>query len=355
MVDNNAKQESGPDWGAPGPRNLLSDVGGIRVAHAGDARLRSGVTVILADAPVVAAADIRGGGPGTRESDVLGLAATLDHVHGIVFSGGSALGLGAATGVQSVLRERGVGFAIAGTRVPIVPQAILFDLANGGDKDWGVSPPYEALAQKATRAALSGSGGEAFALGSVGVGTGATTALLKGGLGSASLVLDDGLVVGALAVANPAGCATIPGTPCFWAAPYERGGEFGGRGWPVTHADARRRPVLKGGAGANTTLGVVATNARLDKRRAHRLAVMAQTGLTRAIAPAHTPLDGDIVFALATGVRALSDPVRELALIGEAAAQTLARAIARGVYEAGGRDAEWPDPPSYRQRFGLSP
>lgn len=330
-----------------GRRNLITDVAGLRVGNADDCRLRSGVTVLVCNEPTVAAVDIRGGGPGTRETDLLGLSRTLDRIDALVLSGGSALGLGAATGVQSLLRERGVGFEIAGTRVPIVPQAVLFDLANGGEKDWGASPPYERLARLAADAA-----GDDFALGSTGAGYGATTAFLRGGLGSASVVLDDGIAIGALAAVNPAGCVTVAGTPHFWAAPFERQEEFGGRGLPDHYPAQSLLPTLKGSAGASTTLAIVATSARLTKPQARRFAVMAQAGLVRAVHPAHTPLDGDIVFALATGRHVLADEVADLARVGAMAAQTLARAIARGVYEAGGEGDDWQIPPSYRRRFG---
>lgn len=328
----------------PGPNNLITDVTGLSVGNAENEHLRSGVTVILPDEPCIAAVDLRGGGPGARDLEVLGLAATLDRIHGLVLSGGSAFGLNAATGVQSYLRDRGIGFAIGKVRVPIVPQAILFDLLNGGDKDWGTTPPYEVMAHDACANVSA-----MFELGSVGAGTGTTTARLKGGLGSASLQLDTGLTVGALAAVNPVGCVTIPGTKQFWAASLELDGELGGVGQPQTFELAHFSPLIKGGPLESTTLCVVATNATLDKRQAHRLAIMAQAGLAIAIRPVHTPLDGDVVFALATGQYSLTDPLRELSELGAYAAQTLARAITRAVYEAGALDAEWNEPPSFRK------
>jgi hypothetical protein len=171
-----------------GPRNLISDIAGVRVGNAHDERLGSGVTVLLADNRLIAAVDVRGGGPGTRETDAVSLAGMVDEVHAIVLSGGSAFGLSAATGVQSWLAERGVGFAIRSARVPLVPQAVLFDLLNGGNKAWGSSPPYEGLGRMACEAASAN-----FAIGSAGAGFGATTARTRGGLGSASQVLDHGL------------------------------------------------------------------------------------------------------------------------------------------------------------------
>ncbi len=208
-------------------RNLITDVPGLRVGNADNARLMSGVTVLLADRPMTAAVDVRGGGPGTRETDVLGLAGTVTEAHAIVLSGGSAFGLGAATGVQCWLAERGLGFAVGSARVPIVPQAILFDLLNGGDKDWGTSPPYEQLGRDACAAARHD-----FALGSAGAGYGAACANLRGGLGSASEFLDGGAVVGAVVAVNPLGTVTLGDTPHFWAATFERGSEFGGLGVP---------------------------------------------------------------------------------------------------------------------------
>lgn len=334
-------------------RNLISDVPGLTVGHAHDARIHSGVTVLMPERPLVAAVDVRGGGPGTRETDALGLAGTVEHVHAVVLSGGSAFGLAAASAVQSYLVSRGIGFAIGGARVPIVPQAILFDLANGGDKSWSTratsANPYAQLAADACANARAD-----FAVGSVGAGFGATTATFRGGLGSASQHLDGALVVGALAAVNAAGSTTVGNTHHFWAAPFEQNGEFGGHGAPSSTAADTLHPLLKGSAGANTTLAIVATNARLTRPQAYRLAVMAQTGLARAIYPVHTPLDGDVVFALATGDIDLADPVFDLARLGAHAADVLARAIARGVYEAAPCPSGWVGPADYRTTFGGS-
>lgn len=327
--------------------NLITDVGGLVVGSAHDEALVSGVTVLIGEHPLIAAVDVRGGGPGTRETDALSLSGSVDEVHAIVLSGGSAFGLGAATGVQTWLAEQGRGFAVGKARVPIVPQAILFDLNNGGDKAWRGSPPYEALARQACTLAARN-----FALGSAGAGYGASTATLRGGLGSASQSLDEGLKVGALVAVNAVGTATIGGTGQFWAAPFEQAGEFGGLGFPVAMPADALVPRLKGGAAQSTTLAIVATNARLDKRQAHRLAVMAQTGLARALYPVHTPLDGDVVFAAATGAVTLDDRIHGLAHLGAAAANALARAVARGVYEAAPAPAAWTGPPAWRTRFG---
>jgi D-aminopeptidase len=335
----------------PGPRNLITDVAGIRVGQSHDLRLRSGVTVILPAHSMRGSADIRGGGPGTRETDAMSDAGVVNEVHALVLSGGSAFGLDAATGVQSYLREQGIGFAVGPVRVPIVPQAILFDLINGGDKDWGLHSPYRDMAYQAAATAA-----EDFALGTAGAGFGATVAWAKtgqrimGGLGSSSLVRDDGLVIGALAAVNAAGSVTIGAGPHFWAAPFEWESEFGGFGLPADFGEAARVPTLKAGPAQNTTLAVIATNASLGKGELKRLAVMAQTGLARAIQPVHTPLDGDIVFTLATGERPLENPLFDLTELGALAANTLARAVARAIYEAGGVSGA-SDLPAHRDLF----
>jgi D-aminopeptidase len=338
----------------PGPRTLITDGPGLAVGHADDARLRSGVTVILPGAPARGAADLRGGAPGTRETETMADAGLVNQLHALVLSGGSAFGLDAATGVQSFLREGGIGFEVGPARVPIVPQAILFDLLNGGDKNWGLHSPYRDMAYEAARRAAAD-----FALGTAGAGFGATIAWkqpggrMMGGLGSASLVRADGIVVGALAAVNAAGSVTIGDTPHFWAAPLEIGGEFGGLAWPAPDIGMAQSLVVKGGPLQNTTLGVVATDAALTKAELRRLAVMAQTGLARAIVPVHTPMDGDIVFALSVGERQLANPVFDLTELGAMAASTLARAVARGVYEAGGIIGA-ADVPAYRDVFARA-
>ncbi len=329
-------------------RNLITDIPDVRVGHAGDPGLGSGVTAIVFDEAVIASVDVRGGGPGTRETALLDPAHTVESIDAIVLSGGSAFGLDAASGVQAWLREQGRGFRVREARVPIVSGAILFDLLAGGDKNWGRYPPYRELGYEATQAA-----GHDFALGSAGAGLGATTVNLKGGIGSASSQTRGGITVGALAAANAAGSMTIGDGPHFWAALFEQGKEFGGLGWPATIPPAALEFRSKGVAGENTTLAVVATDAKLSKGQAKRLAIMAQTGLSRAIYPVHTPLDGDLVFAVATGQKPLADPVFSLSELGMAAANVLARAIARGIYEA----TALPFPgvvPSWRDRFGSS-
>jgi len=313
----------------PPPRNLLTDIPGIRVGHADDSRLASGVTAILFDTPLIAAVDVRGGGPGSRETDLLDPARTVERIDAIVLSGGSAFGLDAASGVQAYLRSIGRGYAVGTALVPLVPGAILFDLLNGGNKDWGRYPPYRELAYAAAERA-----GADFALGSVGAGLGATTVNFKGGIGSASAVTDSGFAVGALAAVNAAGSVVVDDGPWFWAAPYEQNGEFGGHGFPAIVPARALAARAKGAPRQSTTLVVAATDAMLSKAQAKHLAVMAQDGLARAIHPVHTPLDGDIVFVVATGQRPLANPPFDLMAIGTAAAQVVARAIARGVFEA---------------------
>ena len=325
----------------PGPLNLITDVPGLRVGQAEDARVRTGVTVVLTDRPAVAACDVRGGGPGTRETDLLAADTLVEAVDAVVLSGGSVYGLGAADGVVAALGGQGRGFTFNGLDVtaPIVPGAILFDLANGGDKGWGEAPPYAALGRAALAAA-----GERFVLGTAGAGYGARAGQLHGGTGSASLIGPEGITVGALACANAFGSVIMPGDRAFWAWPFEQDGEFGGvrprTDGPSPDPDdwglAKINPALR----ANTTIAVVATDAILTPAQGRRLAIMAQDGLARAVRPAHAPFDGDVVFALSTGRRLLPEPVAmSLALLGERAATCLARAIARGVYEAEG----WPD------------
>jgi L-aminopeptidase/D-esterase-like protein len=329
-------------------RNLITDIPGIRVGHASDDKLASGVTAIIFDEPAIAAADLRGGGPGTRESALLDPAMTVERIDAIALAGGSAFGLDAASGLQAFLAEQGRGFKVRTARVPIVPAAILFDLLNGGDKAWGRYPPYRELGYAAAQAAA-----ENFALGSVGAGLGATTVNLKGGLGSASASVR-GHIVGALAATNAAGAVTIGDGPHFWAAPYERNGEFGGRGFPSPFSTEVLAFHSKAMPGESTALVVVATNAALNKPQVRRLAIMAQDGLARAIRPVHTPLDGDIVFAVALaapGAPVLAGPIAELAELGAAAADVIARATARAVYEA--KALPFPGAlPAWRDRFG---
>jgi L-aminopeptidase/D-esterase-like protein len=329
--------------------NLLTDIAGVRVGHADDARLASGVTAVIFDRPAVAALDVRGGGPGTREGAMLDVANTVERIDAIALSGGSAFGLESGGGVQAWLAEQGRGFNVRGAVVPIVPGAICFDLLNGGNKNWGRFAPYRELGFVAAAAA-----GTSFALGSVGAGLGANTATLKGGLGSASAQTTDGVKVAALAVVNAVGNVTVGDGPWFWAAPFEIGGEYGGRGLPASFTPDMLKMRIKGGPTAteaeSTTLAVVVTDAALTKAQAKRLAMIAQTGFARAIYPVHAPMDGDVVFAASTGERQI-DPLIGLTELGMVAANAVARAIARGVHAATALPFAGALP-SWRDRFG---
>ena len=327
-------------------RNAITDVPGLKVGHAEDRRIASGVTAVVFDRPCVASVAIGGGAPGERDTALLEPGRTVEQVDAIVLSGGSAFGLDAMGGVMALLRGQGRGLLVGDVRVPIVPGAILFDLLNGGDKAWGQTPVYWHLGHRAAWLA-----GPEVALGSVGAGLGATTANLKGGLGTASARTSSGFVVGALVAVNALGSATIGDGPHFWAAPYEQGVEFGGRGFPAPLPADALACRIKGAEPRNTTLAIVATDAALTKAEANRVAIMAQDGLARAVRPAHAAMDGDMVFAAATArASAPASPVDQVE-IGMLAADCVARAVARGIYEA----TPLPFPgalPAWKSRFG---
>jgi D-aminopeptidase len=307
----------------PGPRNLITDVSGLWVGNASDDMLKSGVSVLVGDSPFTAGIYIMGGAPGTRETDMLAPDKTVEQVDALVLSGGSAFGLDAASGVTDALRMMGRGFAVGDHRVPIVPGAILFDLSNGGAKDWDENP-YKVLGQQALA-----NRAQDFELGSIGAGTGANTATLKGGLGSASIILPSGECVGALVAVNALGSATVGNGKHFWAAPFEMKGEFGGLG-PAKDYPDMQLPVTKLTQHANTTIGIVATDAALTQAQCTRLATAAHDGMARALIPSHTPFDGDLIFAVSTG----AVPTNDLMMLGHAAATCVARAIARAVFAA---------------------
>ena len=318
--------------------NLITDVGGLKIGNAHDESVKTGVTVILPDKAALCAVDVRGGGPGTRETDVLGADSTVERVHAIVLSGGSVYGLAAADAVCAQLGAKGIGYEVAPAPVPvspIVPAAILFDNANGGDKDWGDSPPFYQLGTQALANAST-----ELALGNVGAGYGATAGIYPGGLGSASERVG-GFTVGALIAANPIGSPYMPNkngksTDCFWAWDCEVNKEFGGKHPPTDYKSrAPQDTKLKSleVAGASTVIGVVATDAKLTHTEMRRLAIMAQDGIAMAVRPSHTPLDGDTIFVLSVGDAPCANP-RTLAYLGSAAARCVARALSRGVYEA---------------------
>jgi len=309
--------------------NLLTDIDGVAVGHATDLRLGSGVTAIIFDEPAIASGSVLGGAPGGRDTALLDPSMTVQAVDAFVLSGGSAFGLDAAGGVQAGLRQIGRGFEVGTVKVPIVPQAILMDLLNGGDKDWGLHSPYRDMGYDAFRNAEKG----AFALGTVGAGTGATTATFKGGIGSASAVTSSGHRIAALLAVNAMGSATLGEGRHFWAAPFERDGEFGGIGFPqhVTDNDTAMR--IKGVRLTATTIGVIVTDAVLTKAQAHRLSIMAHDGLARAVLPAHLPGDGDTIFSASTGRKPMHD-LSAFAELCHLATLVTARSVARGVYEA---------------------
>ncbi len=322
----------------PGPRNLITDVAGLRVGNAADETLKSGTTALLGDKPFIASVAVMGGAPGTRETDLLEPDKMVESIDALVLSGGSAFGLDAATGVQERLRQNGRGFALGPALIPIVPAAIVFDLLNGGSKDWDRNPYYDLGLQAYDNAS------ETFEIGTAGAGTGALTAMHKGGLGSASFILDSGHTVGALVVANPVGSVTQPNTRNFWAAPFEMSDEFGGFGVSTQTGITAPEPSLKAAAMAkfghipetaptNTTIAIIATDAPLTKAECKRLATAAHDGMARAIMPSHTPHDGDLIFALATTPRTSQKPA-DLTTLGNAAAHCLSRAIARAIYHA---------------------
>jgi L-aminopeptidase/D-esterase-like protein len=335
-----AASERGTGALAPGARNLITDVPGLTVGHATDERAGTGVTTLIGARPLVAAVDVRGGAPGVRETDTLSPDALVGHADAIVLAGGSVFGLAAADGVAVALSAAGVGLHLAGGRhaIPIVPAAVLHDLANDGDKDW-TEPPYRRLGTESLAAAA-----ESFALGRAGAGRGARAGYRPGGLGSASLDLGGGVIVGALVAVNSIGSVLMPDGRTYWAWPFEIDAEFGGhRPGPqasvVDPAPPESRLAALGAlkGGESTVIAIVATSALLSRTECRRVAVMAQDGIARAVRPSHTPFDGDVVFAVATGTATLADDQKRaghVARLGSAAADSLARAIARAVHES---------------------
>jgi L-aminopeptidase/D-esterase-like protein len=309
----------------PGPHNAITDVAGVLVGHHQrlEAGWATGTTVVLVPAGAVGAVDGRGGAPGTRETDLLAPANLVQRAHAVCLTGGSAYGLAAADGVMRWLSERHHGFPVGAQPhevVPIVPAAVLFDLPRG---DWGNRPDSD-FGYAACQAATDGP----VVMGTVGAGTGAKLGSLKGGIGTASVVLDSGAVVGALVAANAAGEAVDPDTGRPWMADLELAGEFGAR-WPdrgIT-LPATESPL-------NTTIGVVAVDTALSKAEAQRLAMAAQDGLARSVRPAHSMFDGDTVFALATGARSLENGPLGLDQLCAAAADVFARAVVHALLAA---------------------
>ena len=286
-------------------------VPGIRIGHAEDASVLTGVTLIVPDAPVVMAVDVRGGGPGTRETDALDPSNMVERVHGLALAGGSVFGLAAADALALCLSAAGIGLDIGVglPRVPVVPAAILFDLGNGGAKQWGSEPPYRRLAQDAF-ATL----GHDDPSGPIGAGHGARAGSRRGGIGSTGATLSSGHQIGALVAVNSFG-EVYEGAPPYGAVPMPK---------------LRARAAAMNGAG-NTCIGAIATDAPLNRAQARRVAMMAHDGLARAIRPIHTPFDGDSLFVMSTATEGVSDTVA-IAEIGTLAADLVARAVRRAVF-----------------------
>ncbi len=307
-----------------GPRNLITDVAGLRVGNAQDDHIKTGTTVLIGDTPFTCGVSVMGGAPGTRETDLLAPDKTVQQVDALALSGGSAFGLDAPSGVADALRKQGRGFPVGDQTVPIVPGAILFDLLNGGDKNWDTNP-YKSLGTEALEAVS-----EDFELGSVGAGTGGTLASHKGGLGSASMVLPSGHTVGALVAVNALGDASPDGKH-FWASPWEIGNEFGDKGLLANAPTDLPNTKL---SSHNTTIAIVATDADLTQAQCTRIATAAHDGMARALVPSHTPMDGDLIFGVSTNAKPLDNDIADTLWLGHAAATCLARAIARGVWHA---------------------
>jgi L-aminopeptidase/D-esterase-like protein len=289
--------------------DCFSDVPGVRIGHAADARIQTGVTLVVPDAPAVMAVDVRGGGPGTRETDALSPENLVERVHGLALAGGSVFGLAAADELTLLLSAAGRGLNVGAglPAVPVVPGAILFDLANGGDKAWGAEPPYRALA----RAAFAALGAEDRS-GALGAGHGARAGSRAGGIGSVSARLASGATVGVLLAVNSFG-EVYEGAPPSGEVPM---------------------PKLRTGASLsrqNTCIGVVATDLPLTRAEAKRVAMMAQDGLARAIRPVHTPFDGDTLFVMSTGPDGAAGPLA-LVELGTVAADLVARAARAAVF-----------------------
>ncbi|UYV35703.1 P1 family peptidase [Rhodobacteraceae bacterium D3-12] len=310
-------------------RNLITDVPGIRVGNAQDRDVRTGVTVVLPDGGAVCAVDVRGGAPGTRETDLLDPSCLSERSDAITLAGGSLFGLDAASGVMHWLRKNKMGGKFLDATIPSVPAAIVFDLHNGGDKSWDDEHLYFNLAKQAADNADVD-----FALGTEGAGTGTAAGQIKGGLGSASCRLASGETVGALVVVNSFGQVLVPGSRRFWAADFECNAEFGGCTDAPPPAPVQTELPDFAEPGLNTTLAVIATDLALTKAQAKRIAMLAQDGLARAIHPVHTPFDGDVIFCISTGQQTMRATEVDITKLGMAAVECLARATARGVYEA---------------------
>jgi L-aminopeptidase/D-esterase-like protein len=315
-----------------GKQNALTDIEGILVGNYTDKKAVSGITVVVCPQGAVAGVDVRGSAPGTRETDVLAPHNLVERVQAVVLAGGSVFGLSAADGVTRWLAEEGYGFPLdQGYVAPIVPAAVLYDLGRGEqfippiNGDWG-------------RLACEGAGDYPVEMGCAGAGTGAFAGSIKGGLGTASLLLDSGITVAALVAVNPDGSVINPADGRPWEIGREINGEFGRQGKRAVIIPPKPEP----GPIRNTTIGVVATDAVLTKPQAQKVAQMAQDGMARAIRPAHTMFDGDTIFCLATGKKELPETpgifiaprAQALNEIGHSAADCMARAIIHAIINA---------------------
>ena len=317
-----------------GKHNDLTDVKGITVGHYTDTAAASGVTVAICSEGAVTGVDVRGAAPGTRETDLLAPQNLVQHAQAVVLSGGSVFGLAAADGVVRWLAKKGFGFPLdKGHVAPIVPAAVLYDLDRGSD----FIPPINAeWGREACQAATSNS----VKIGSVGAGTGAWAGSIKGGLGSASFILDSGITIAALVAVNSGGSVIDPATGRPWEIGLQVGSEFGRQGKRAVILP----PQSKGAPIQNTTIAIVATDATLTKPQAQKVAQMAHDGMARAIRPAHTMFDGDTIFCMATGKQKLPEApgffsiplVQAISDIGHAAANCMARAIIRAILAATG-------------------
>ena len=318
--------------GISGNHNDLTDVAGIYVGHYTDMDAVSGVTVVICPEGAIGGVDVRGSAPGTRETDLLAPENLVEAVQAVVLSGGSVYGLTAADGVVQWLADKGYGFPLDENHVaPIVPAAVLYDLGRGPKfvppitAEWGIY-------------ACKNANTESILTGCVGAGTGALSGGIKGGIGTASLILDSGIAVGALVAVNSFGSVINPKNGRPWEVRAEINGEFGNTGKLAKVLP----PQLDGQSGRNTTIGIVATDARLTKSQAKKIAQMSQDGLARAIRPSHTMFDGDTIFCMATGKQKLpeaasffaSSRAQAINNIGNAAAECITRAIIRGVLDA---------------------
>jgi len=319
-----------------GKTNGPADIAGVNVGHASDHNAKTGTSVVVFETPATASVCVLGQAPGTRETELLDPSRTVGQIDALVLSGGSAFGLSAAEPVMAELAKAGRGFQAGPARVPIVPAAILFDLANNGKKPDDLIALYRELGSTAFETANTNP-----QIGAIGAGTGATTGAGKGGFGTASSVFDDGApeplrgrTVAALVAVNAIGSPYLGDGPHFRAASFELDAEFGGLGIADTHPDPTPRMKTLTKPGQNTTIGAIITDIALNKLACHSLAIAGQDGIANAIYPAHTSLDGDLVFAASVNNSfAMEDPAL-LALVQACATATMARAIARGVYAA---------------------